>query len=136
MLAGVRLDGPVAAVTYDGAIDAAAFLSYIREFLVPALRPGDGVVLDNLSSNKAAGVAEAVEACGASLLYLPPYSPDLNPIENLWSKVKRHLRQAAARSLDARGETVAAAFDAITPEDCRGFLAGCGYLATGSGALL
>ena len=86
--------------------------------------------MDDLSSHKAAGVAAAVAAAGASVLYLPPYSPDLNPIENLWAKVKAYLRRAAARTRDALGEAVGRAFETVTLDDCRGFFRHCGYGAT------
>jgi transposase len=130
MISAVRLDGPRACATLDGPVDADTFLAYVALVLVPALRAGDVVVLDNLAAHKAAGVAEAINAAGATVLYLPPYSPDLNPIENMWSKVKSHLRSAAARTLDALGEAIDAALAAVTPDDCRGFFRNCGYLAT------
>jgi transposase len=130
MISGVRLTGPVAAVTYDGPVDSDVFLTYVRDFLVPQLRRGDVVVMDNLSSHKVPGVAEAIQAAHATLLYLPPYSPDYNPTENLWSKVKTFLRRTAARCLETLGQAVTAAFNTVTPEDCRGFFAGCGYVAT------
>lgn len=130
MISAVRLDGPCACATLDGPVDADTFLAYVTLVLVPALRPGDVVVLDNLAAHKAAGVADAVNAAGATVLYLPPYSPDLNPIENMWSKVKGHLRSAAARTVDALGAAIDAALAAITPDDCRGFFHHCGYDAT------
>ena len=130
MLSAVRLDGPCACATLDGPVDADTFLAYVTLVLVPALRPGDVVVLDNLAAHKAAGVAEAVDAAGATLLYLPPYSPDLNPIENMWSKVKARLRAAAARTVQALGEAIDAALASVTPDDCRGFFRHCGYPAT------
>ena len=130
MLAAVRLSGPFAAVTIDAAVDADAFLVWAREVLAPQLTPGDVVVMDNLPAHKVPGVAEAIEAAGAGVRYLPPYSPDLNPIENLWSKVKARLRAAAARTSDALGKAIDAALAAITTTDCRGFFGNCGYLAT------
>ena len=95
-----------------------------------ALGVGDVVVMDNLQTHKIAGVREAIEAVGATLLYLPPYSPDFNPIENMWSKVKPWLRSAAARNFDALCDAIAAALKAVTADDCRGFFGHCGYLAT------
>lgn len=130
MLAAVRLTGPLAAVTIDAAVNACAFVLWTREVLAPCLRPGDVVVMDNLSAHKAAGVAEAIDAAGATLLYLPPYSPDFNPIENLWSKVKTHLRSAATRTLESLGDAIDRALESVTPQDCRGFFANGGYLAT------
>jgi transposase len=94
---------------------------------VPELKPGDVVILDNLQPHKAKGVREMIEAAGAKLLYLPPYSPDFNPIENMWSKVKQHLRSAAARTFDALQEAVTSALETITPSDCAGYFRHCGY---------
>jgi transposase len=97
--------------------------------LVPTLTKGDVVVMDNLSSHKAAGVREAIESAGATLVYLPPYSPDFNPIEKAWSKVKKLLRDAAARTQDALESAIAAALAAVTPADARGYFRSCGYPA-------
>jgi len=130
MLAAVRLSGPLAAVTIDAAVNADAFVIWTREVLAPHLSPGDVVVMDNLPAHKDAAVAEAIQAVGASVRYLPPYSPDYNPIENLWSKVKTHLRAAAARTFDALGDTIDQALASITLADCRGFFSNSGYLAT------
>lgn len=130
VLAAVRLSGPFAAATLDGATDADCFRAYVRDVLAPALRPGDVVVMDNLAAHKAPGVREAVESVGAWVAYLPPYSPDLNPIENMWSKMKSLLRSSAARTVDALGEAIDAALAAVTPADCRGFFRHCGYVAT------
>ena len=130
MLAAVRTTGPCAAALVDGPVDADVFKAYVEAVLVPALRPGDVVVMDNLQPHKAAGVREMIEAAGARLLYLPPYSPDYNPIENMWSKVKQLLRSAAARTFEALQRAVWEALDAVTADDCRGFFAHCGYAAT------
>jgi transposase len=127
MIGAVRLDGPLCCATLEGAVNADAFLLWIRESLCPALRPGDVVVMDNLSSHKAPGVRTAIEGVGARLLYLPPYSPDFNPIENMWSKVKQSLRSAAARTRDALGAAVTAALATVTAADCQGFFTHCGY---------
>lgn len=129
MLAAVRLSGPLAAVTIDAAVNADAFVVWTRDVLAPCLSPGDVVVMDNLPAHKDPGVAVAIEAVGASLRYLPPYSPDYNPIENMWGKVKSHLRAAAARTLDALGRAIDAALAAVTPEDCRGFFGNSRYIA-------
>jgi transposase len=130
MLAAVRTAGPCAAALVDGPVDADVFRAYTELVLVPALRPGDVVVMDNLQPHKAAGVRQMIESAGATLLYLPPYSPDYNPIENMWSKVKQLLRSAAARTFEALQRAVWAALDAVTQDDCRGFFAHCGYAAT------
>jgi transposase len=130
LVAAVRLWGPCAAALVDGPVDADVFKAYVALVHVPSLRPGDVVVMDNLQPHKAAGVREMIEAAGAALLYLPPYSPDLNPIENMWSKVKQLLRSAAARTFEALQRAVWAALDAVTPDDCRGFFAHCEHAAT------
>lgn len=126
MVAAIGLGGVVAALTYPGATDADAFATFAGAVLGPALRPGDVVVLDNLAAHKDARVRQAVEARGAVLLFLPPYSPDLNPIERAWAKVKAWLRTRAVRTSVALGYAIAEALDRITPEDCRGFFASCG----------
>jgi transposase len=130
LLSAVRLGGVCAPLLLDGTVTAEVFVGYCREVLAPALGAGDVVVMDNLSAHKDARVREAVEAAGATLLYLPPYSPDLNPIENAWSKIKASLRRAKARTLDALVDAYAAALRSITAEDCRGFFRHCGYHAT------
>jgi transposase len=111
----------------EGAIDGLAFVAFVRHFLVPQLRPGDIVVMDNLSVHKVAGVREAIEAVGASLRYLPPYSPDLNPIEQCWSKIKALLRSAAARTQEALEAAVAEAMAAVSASDAAGWFAHAGY---------
>ena len=111
----------------SGATDSDVFRAYVEHVLVPDLRPGDVVVLDNLQPHKAAGVAEMIEAAGATLRYLPPYSPDFNPIENMWSKVKQFLRAAAARTREALADAITAALNTVTASDCLGFFRHCGY---------
>ena len=106
------------------------FLAYVRGFLCPTLQPGDIVVLDNLSSHKVTGVAEAIQAAGATLLYLPPYSPDFNPIEKFFSKLKALLRKAAKRSIDALWKEIGDLLNAVTPDECSNFFASCGYVNT------
>jgi transposase len=130
MISAVRLSGACASVILDGPVDADAFRTYVRWSLAPALGEGDIVIMDNLQSHKASGVKEMIEAAGATVRYLPPYSPDLNPIENMWSKVKENLRSAAARSFDALQQAVWSALDRVTPGDCAGFFRHCGYAAT------
>lgn len=129
MIAAVRTSGPCAPAVVNGATDSAVFCAYVEHVLVPELRPGDIVVLDNLQAHKAAGVEQMIESAGATLLFLPPYSPDFNPIENMWSKVKQHLRSTAARTYDALLQAIAAALATITAQDCLGFFRHCGYHA-------
>lgn len=136
MIGAVRTSGPFAAASLVGAVDTAAFVTYVREVLAPALLPGDVVVMDNLSPHKAAAVRQAIESAHATLLYLPPYSPDFNPIENLWSKVKGELRSLAARTVDTLHEAIGQAFATVTSADCLGFFRHCGYPATSKAAPL
>ena len=126
-LRGLRTEGLGAPLVLDGAIDGPAFLAWVGQFLAPALRPGDTVVADNLGSHKVAGVREAIGARGASLLYLPPYSPDPNPVELAFSKLKRLLRTAAARTADALEAAIGAALGQFTAAECAGYLRHCGY---------
>lgn len=130
LLGAVRMDGVAALSTVEAATDGEVFLTFVRQALVPSLRRGDVVVMDNLGAHKVKGVKEAIEAAGAKLLYLPPYSPDLSPIEKCWSKVKQLLRSAAARTAEALGQAIAAAFAAITTEDLRNWFRHCGYGVT------
>ena len=130
-LCGLRSDGLVAPLVLDGAINGAAFLAYVEQMLAPTLRVGDIVICDNLASHKVAGVREAIEARGASLLYLPAYSPDLNPIELAFSKLKRLLRSAAERTVDALWNTVGRLIGAFKPGECAGYLRHYGYAHSG-----
>ncbi len=125
---GLRQDQLIAPMVTDGPMDGAMFLAYTRGFLVPALRPGDIVVLDNLSSHKVKGVREAIAAAGAVVLYLPPYSPDLNPIEKLFSKLKALLRKAAARTVDALWQEIGALLQTISPDECANYFRSCQYV--------
>ncbi len=131
VVAALRAEGIVAPLVLDGAIDGPAFLAYVEQFLAPALRPGDVLVMDNLGSHKVAGVREAVEARGASLLHLPPYSPDLNPIEMAFAKLKALLRSEAARTVEALWAAVGRLLDRFTPAECARCLAHCGYGRSG-----
>lgn len=126
-LYGLRAGGLTAPFILDGPMDGVAFLTYVRQVLVPALKPGDIVIMDNLPAHKVTGVREAIEEAGACLAYLPPYSPDLNPIEKAFAKVKAILRKAAARTLEGLWAAIASALDAFTPEECRNYFASCGY---------
>jgi transposase len=103
------------------------FKAYVEQMLAPALSPGDVVVLDNLAAHKVAGVEEAIRAVGASLLYMPPYSPDLNPIEQLFSKLKALLRKAGARTKEALWATIGELLDAFEPNECQNYIRNCGY---------
>jgi transposase len=130
LLAAVRLDGVVAPMVLDGPVNGDSFAGYIEQSLVPELAAGDVVIMDNLPAHKSQRVTQAIEGAGCTLVYLPPYSPDLNPIENMWSKVKASLRQAAARTFDTVVDAVGAALLAVTPDDCDGYFCHCGYDAT------
>ena len=130
LLAAVRLDGVVAPMVLDGPVTGASFAGYVERSLVPELRPGDIVVMDNLPAHKGAAVAEAIDRAGCRLVYLPPYSPDLNPIEPMWSKVKAAVCRAAARTFETLVEAVGNALRGVTAEDCEGYFEHCGYNAT------
>lgn len=130
MISAIRLTGVEAPRVIDGAMDSRVFRGCVERLRGPTLHAGDIVVLDNLSSHQAAGVREAIEARDASLLDLPPYSPDLNPIEAMGSKVKQSLRGAAARTSHALLRAIGDALRSVTLDDCRGFFQGCGYVAT------
>ena len=125
--AGLRLGGLAAPFVLDGPMDGVAFLAYVSEVLVPALPPGDIVIMDNLPAHKVKGVREAIENAGATLIDLPPYSPDLNPIENAFSKLKAILCKAAARTVEELWNSIAAALAAFTHDECCNYFAACGY---------
>lgn len=129
-VAGLRASGLVAPFVLDGPINRDAFETYVARILVPDLRAGDVVVMDNLSSHKGPRVREMIEAAGARLLYLPPYSPDFNPIENAFAKLKALLRKAAERTVEGLWTTIGQLLDAFTPDECRNYLAAAGYDAT------
>lgn len=114
-------------MTLDGPMNAAAFRAYVEQVLAPTLDPGDIVVMDNLPAHKGAAVRTAIEARGASLVLLPPYSPDFNPIENAYAKFKSQLRKAAARSVDTLEAAIADAFHSFTPQECAKFFIAAGY---------
>jgi len=124
---GLRLSGIAAPMTIDGAMDGPAFLAWVERMLVPALRPGDIVVMDNLPAHKQPSVRAAIETAGAELRYLPPYSPDLNPIEMAFSKFKALLKKAAARTVTELWDAIAAALPRITASDRSSYLAAAGY---------
>jgi transposase len=130
VVAGLRQSGIVAPLVLDGPMTGGAFCAYIEQFLAPALVPGDVVVLDNLAAHKVAGVREAIAAAGASILYLPPYSPDLNPIEQLFAKLKALLRKAAARTKDELWTAIGRLLEAYPPAECTNYLNHRGYGST------
>jgi transposase len=125
--AGLRLGGLTAPMVLDGPMNGDAFLAYVDQALVPELTPGDIVVMDNLPAHKVAGVREAIEAVGARLLYLPPYSPDFNPIEMAFSKLKALLRKAAVRTIPDLWEAIKQAINQFTDDECRNFFIAAGY---------
>jgi transposase len=128
--AGLRCDGIVAPWVLDGPMNGEAFLLYVQEVLAPSLSPGDIVVIDNLSAHRVAGVRAAIEAHGATLLYLPPYSPDLNPIELAFAKFKTLLRKTAARTRDSLWDAIGNVLDAFTPDECANYLGHAGYASS------
>ena len=132
MISSIRLDGSTACMAIDGATDADVFREYVGNVLLPTLRPGDIVVLDNLSAHKDTQTIELIESVGAEVWFLPPYSPDFNPIEKMWSKIKQFLRAAKARTQEALLHAIAAALNAVTAQDARGWFAACGYCYTQS----
>jgi transposase len=127
MIGALGAEASTALMVIEGATDAAVFRAYIKHVLVPMLRPDEIVVMDNLSSHKSPEIREMIEAAGAELWYLPPYSPDLNPIEKMWSKVKELLRGYKARGTEELYEAVRQALKAITPQDAHGWFESCGY---------
>ena len=130
MLSGIRVDGSTAPMVIPGPTDADVFQAYVEQNLVPVLRPGDIVVMDNLPPHKKAGVLAAIETVGAQVKFLPPYSPDLNPIEKMWSKIKAYLRKAKARTWDALVAAVKTALEQVSASDARNWFRSCGYTQT------
>jgi transposase len=129
MISALRSDRIIqeATVLFDGPMNSVTFLGYIEQCLAPTLEPGDVVVMDNLGAHKVSGVEEAIDRVGASVWWLPPYSPDLNPIEKLWSKVKSRLRRAGADTLDGLCHAAGDAFRAVTASECAKYFRSCGY---------
>jgi len=127
VLSAIRLDGSTQSVVFEGAVDCAMFDEYIKQILAPVLKPGDIVVLDNLSSHKSLVSQEAIAACHADLKFLPAYSPDLNPIEKMWSKVKQALRGMKARTDDELFSSIGRALNMVTADDAHGWFQSCGY---------
>jgi transposase len=129
-VAGLRSTGMIAPMVIDGAMNGDLFCAYIRQLLVPELRPGDIVVMDNLSSHKRVEVRAMIEAVGARLALLPPYSPDLNPIENAFAKLKSMLRSAGQRTIDGLWSFLGRALEAFPTNECLNYFRHCGYAAT------
>jgi transposase len=127
ILSSMRLDGTTVPLVFEGALNGDIFRKYISQLLVPSLRAGDIVVMDNLSSHKVSGVVQAIEAVGASVLFLPPYSPDLNPIELMWSKVKAILRKLKIRAKELLDAAIAFAIDSVSASDIAGWFLHDGY---------
>ena len=127
-VAGLRTTGLTAPLVVDSAMNGDIFRAYVEQVLAPTLVPGDIVILDNLASHKVAGVREAIEAHGASLVYLPPYSPDLNPIEQAFAKLKALLRKIAARTISALWDALGDIVARFTPQECANYLANAGYV--------
>ena len=127
VIAALRVEGLGAPAVFDGPIDAVSFRAYVDQVLVPTLRPGDVVVLDNLAVHKQPEVRTAIEGVGAHIRFLPPYSPDFNPIEQAFAKLKAFLRAARPRSFDQVSALVATALELFKPEECRNYIRHCGY---------
>ena len=129
ILVALRLNGQMSSLLFGGTLNGKLFVQYIKEFLSQILNEGDIVILDNCSAHKVAGVKEAVESFGAKILYLPAYSPDLNPVELLWSKVKTILRREKARTFDSLEKALKLALDSVSANDISGWFTHCGYFA-------
>jgi transposase len=127
MISSIRLDGTTACMHLAGAADTDAFVAYIGQVLCPTLKQGDIVVMDNLAVHKSPEVQRLVAAAGAEVRFLPAYSPDLNPIEKMWSKIKALLRSAEARTPEQLDQAISLAFSKITAKDAAGWFASCGY---------
>lgn len=127
ILSSVRLDGTTVPMVFPGAVNREKFKEYLRDYLAHSLRPGDVVIMDNLPCHKVAGVAELIESAGAFVLYLPPYSPALNPIEMMWSKIKAYLRMVKARTVDTLLSAIPLAFNSVLISDIQGWFAAAGY---------
>jgi len=129
-IGALGIDGFRAPLVIDGALDGPMFRAYVRQVLVPELRPGDIVIMDNLPSHKVSGIRAAIEAAGCRLEYLPPYSPDFNPIEQAFSKLKRLLRSAAERTVEGLWSMIGQLLDQFRPDECCNYFRHCGYFAT------
>lgn len=128
MISSIRFNGSIAAMTIEGATDAISFKAYIVNILCPTIDRNDIIIMDNLSSHKASEIREAIEATGARLLFLPPYSPDFNPIEMMWSKIKTSLRKTKARTVKGLDDAISNAFRSVSESDAKGWFSACGYV--------
>jgi transposase len=127
LVAGLRLEGITAPLVVDGPMNGDVFRAYVEQQLVATLQPGDVVIMDNLASHKVAGIREAIESVGAELVYLPPYSPDFNPIEQAFAKLKALLRSAARRTITELENTIGQLLDCFSKKECRNYFRHCGY---------
>jgi transposase len=127
MIAGIRVDGSTACLAIEGATDAEVFRTYVEQVLLPTLRAGDIVVMDNLAAHKTEETLKLIRGAGAKVLFLPAYSPDLNPIEKMWSKVKNSLRSQAARTLAELEVAIGQALEEVTSKDAANWFGSCGY---------
>lgn len=127
MLSSIRADGSTVPMVFSGALNRERFKKYLRDYLIPTLKPGDIVIADNLRCHKGDGIAELVASAGAVMVYLPPYSPDFNPIEQMWSKIKAFLRAVKARTVDALLDAIPKAFETISPHDVLAWFRCAGY---------
>jgi transposase len=129
-IAALRCDGLTAPCVFDGPINGESFRAYVEQVLVPTLKAGDIVVMDNLGSHKSAAIRQAIRAAGARLFYLPPYSPDLNPIEQVFAKLKTLLRKAEERTVDAVWRRIGSLLDRFAPDECANYFRNAGYAST------
>ncbi len=129
LVAGLCTDGIIAPMVMDGAMDGEMFAAYVRTLLVACLKPGDIVIIDNLPAHKVSAARQAIEAAGATLLFLPPYSPDFNPIEKAINQIKAHLKKVAAQTKQELDEAIAKAIDLVTPQNAISYFTACGYQA-------
>jgi transposase len=127
ILSSIRLDGTTVPLVFEGALNGDIFRAYVTQLLAPSLKPGDVVIMDNLSSHKVSGIVQAIEAAGAKVVFLPPYSPDLNPIELMWSKIKAILRKLKVRSKELLNDAIAYAFNGVSSSDISGWFKHDGY---------
>ncbi len=129
-LAGLRCDRIEAPCVFDGPINGQRFQAYVEQILVPTLKPGDVVIMDNLGSHKGKAVRKAIRAAGARLFFLPPYSPDLNPIEQVFAKLKHLMRRSQKRTTDETWRCIGTLLDSFTPQECNNYLVNAGYAST------
>ena len=127
MISALRVDGSTADMVVDSATDGAVFLTYVEKILAPTLKEKDLVIMDNLAAHKMSAIVAAIEATGAEVRFLPPYSPDLNPIEKMWSKIKAYLRKEKARTQEALWQAIGAALKTISASDAFNWFKSCGY---------